>query len=78
MEIKVGLILQILSFTVLLGVACLLFLTLGVVAKISGDLSSIQDYCSREHAKAVAEDMKKKGYVITEAGKELLRANTGK
>ncbi len=49
-----------------------------ILAKIAADISSIQDYCSREHAKVVAEDMKKKGYVITEAGKELLKANTGK
>jgi hypothetical protein len=71
------LILQILSFIVLLGLACLSILILGVLAEIAGNISSIQDYCSKEHAKVVAEDMKKKGYVITEAGKELLKANTG-
>jgi hypothetical protein len=75
---KKMLILQILSFIVLLGLAYLSILILGVLAKIAGDISSIQDYCSKEHAKVVAEDMKKKGYVITEAGKELLKANTGK
>jgi hypothetical protein len=72
------LILQILSFIILLGIACLSILILGVLAEIAGDISSIQDYCSKEHAKVVAEDMKKKGYVMTEAGKELLKANTGK
>lgn len=54
-------ILQILSFIVLLGISCLSILILGVLARIAGDISSIQDYCSKEHAKAVAEDMKKKG-----------------
>lgn len=72
------LILQILSFIVLLGIACLSILILGVLAEIAGNISSIQDYCSKEYAKVVAEDMKKKGYVMTEAGKELLKANTGK
>lgn len=65
--------LVILIFTAL-NAACIL----NLLIKIAGDISSIQDYCSREHAKTVAEDMKKKGYILTEAGKELLKANTGK
>lgn len=72
------LIVGILNLLLLVGVTYLLILGLTVLIRIAGDISSIQDYCSKEHAKIVAEDMKKKGYVITEAGKELLRANTGK
>ena len=72
------LILQILNFIVFLGIGGLLILILGVLVRLAADISSIQDYCSKEHAKTVAENMKKKGYVITEAGKELLKANTGK
>ena len=72
------LIVGILNLLLLVGVTYLLMLGLTVLVRIAGDISSIQDYCSKEHAKVVAEDMKKKGYVITEAGKELLKANTGK
>ena len=72
------LIVGILNLLLLVGVTYLLILGLTVLIRIAGDISSIQDYCSKEHAKVVAEDMKKKGYVITEAGKELLKANTGK
>lgn len=72
------LIVEILNLLLLVGVTYLLILGLTVLVRIAGDISSIQDYCSKEHAKVVAEDMKKKGYVITEAGKELLKANTGK
>lgn len=72
------LIVGILNLLLLVGVTYVLILGLTVLIRIAGDISSIQDYCSKEHAKVVAEDMKKKGYVITEAGKELLKANTGK
>ena len=72
------LIIGILNLVILIYIALNVVCSLNFLIKITGDISSIQDYCSREHAKAVAEDMKKKGYVITEAGKELLRANTGK
>ena len=72
------LIIGILNLLLLVGVTYSLMLGLIVLVRIAGDISSIQDYCSKEHAKVVAEDMKKKGYVITEAGKELLKANTGK
>lgn len=72
------LIVGILNLLLLVGVTYLLILGFTVLIRIAGDISSIQDYCSKEHAKVVAEYMKKKGYVITEAGKELLRANTGK
>ena len=71
------LIVGILNLLLLVGVTYLLILGLTVLVRIAGDISSIQDYCSKEHAKVVAEDMKKKGYVITEAGKEFLKANTG-
>jgi hypothetical protein len=72
------LIVGILNLLLLVGVTYLLILGLTVLVRIAGDISSIQDYCSKEHAKVVAENMKKKGYVISEAGKELLKANTGK
>ena len=71
------LILQILNFIVLLGIGGLLILISKVLVILAADISSIQDYCSKEYAKTVAENMKKKGYVMTEAGKELLKANTG-
>lgn len=72
------LIIGILNLVILIYIALNVVCSLNFLIKIAGDISSIQDYCSKEHAKVVAEDMKKKGYVMTEAGKELLRANTGK
>ena len=72
------LIVGILSLIVLVFIAINMACFLDLLIRIAADLSSIQDYCSREHAKIVAEDMKKKGYVMTEAGKELLKLNTGK
>ena len=72
------LIIGILNLLILIFIALNAVCILNFLIKIAGDISSIQDYCSKEHAKVVAEDMKKKGYVMTEAGRELLRANTGK
>ena len=72
------LIVGILSLIVLVFIAINMVCSLDLLIRIAADLSSIQDYCSREHAKTVAEDMKKKGYILTEAGKELLKANTGR
>jgi hypothetical protein len=72
------LIIGILNLLILIFIALNATCTLNFLIKITGDISSIQDYCSKEHAKVVAEEMKKRGYIITEAGKELLRANTGK
>ena len=72
------LIVGILSLIVLLFIAINMACFLDLLIRIAADISSIQDYQSKEHAKKVAEDMKKKGYVITEAGKELIKANTGK
>ena len=72
------LIIGILSLIVLTFIAINMACFLDLLIRIVADISSIQDYYSREHAKTVAEDMKKKGYVITEAGKELIKANTGK
>lgn len=71
-------IIEVLNLLVLLFIALNAVCILNLLIKIAGDISSIQDYQSRKHAKIVAKDMKKKGYVITEAGKELLKANTGK
>lgn len=75
--IVIGVLLT-LSVLINLFSAVILLIILGGTARIAGDLSSIQDYQSKEHAKVVAEDMKKKGYVMTEKGKELLNLNTGK
>ena len=72
------LIVGILSLVVLIFIAINMACFLDLLIRIAADISSIQDYQSREHAKIVAEDMKKKGYVMTEAGKELLKLNTGK
>lgn len=68
----------------ILNLVILIFITLNIVCilnfliKITADISSIQDYQSKKYAKKVANEMKKRGYVMTEAGKELLRLNTGK
>ena len=71
-------IIEVLNFLVLLFIALNVVCILNFLIKIAGDISSIQDYQSRKYAKIVAKDMKKKGYVMTEKGKELLKANTGK
>ena len=71
-------ILGILSLIVLAYIGIALASIFNLLIKIAGDVSSIQDYQSKEYAKKVANEMKKKGYVMTEAGKELLKANTGK
>ena len=67
-----------LSVLINLFSAIVLLIILGGIIRIAGDISSIQEYQSKEHAKIIAEDMEKKGYVITEKGKELLNLNTGK
>lgn len=72
------LIIGILNLVVLIFIALNVVCILNFLIKVVGDISSIQDYQSRRHAKVVAKDMKKKGYVMTEKGKELLKANTGK
>lgn len=71
-------IIGILNLVVLIFIALNVVCILNFLIKVVGDISSIQDYQSRRHAKVVAKDMKKKGYVMTEKGKELLKANTGK
>ena len=67
------LIVGILSLIVLLFIAINMACFLDLLIRIAADISSIQDYQSKEHAKKVADKMKKEGYVITEAGKELLK-----
>ena len=71
-------IIGILNLVILIFIALNAACILNLLIKIAGDISSIQDYQSRKHAKIVAKDMKRKGYVMTEKGKELLKANTGK
>lgn len=71
-------IIEVLNLLVLLFIALNVVCILNFLIRITGDISSIQDYQSRKYAKIVAKDMKKKGYVMTEKGKELLKANTGK
>lgn len=68
---------EILSFVTLLFITLNVVCILSLLTKISGDLSSIQDYQSKKYAKKVAKDMKARGYVMTEKGRELLKANTG-
>lgn len=72
------LIVGILNLVVLIFIAINMACFLDLLIRIAADISSIQDYQSKEHAKKVADKMKKEGYIITEAGKELLKANTGK
>ena len=72
------LIVGILNLIVLIFIAINMACFLDLLIRITADISSIQDYQSKEHAKKVADKMKKEGYVITEAGKELIKANTGK
>lgn len=72
------LIVGILSLIALAFIAINMACFLDLLIRIAADLSSIQDYCSKEYAKVVADRMKKEGYVMTEAGKELLKLNTGK
>lgn len=72
------LIVGILNLVVLALIALNILCVLNLLIKISADISSIQDYQSKKYAKKVANEMKKRGYVMTEAGKELLKANTGK
>ena len=72
------LIVGILSLVVLFFIAINMACFLDLLIRIAADISSIQDYQSKEHAKKVVDKMKKEGYVITEAGKELIKANTGK
>lgn len=72
------LIIGILSLIVLIFIAINMACFLDLLIRIAADISSIQDYQSKEYAKKVADKMKKEGYVITEAGKELIKANTGK
>lgn len=71
-------IIGIINLVILLFIALNLVCILNLLIKVTADISSIQEYQSKEHAKKVADRMKKEGYVMTEAGKELLRANTGK
>ena len=72
------LIVGILNLIVLIFIAINMACFLDLLIRIAADISSIQDYQSKEHAKKVADKIKKEGYVITEAGKELIKANTGK
>ena len=72
------LIVEILNLVALLFIVLNMVCILNLLIKVSADISSIQDYQLKKHAKKVANEMKRKGYVMTEAGKELLKANTGK
>ena len=72
------LIVEILNLIVLLFIAINISCFLDLLIRIAADISSIQNYQSKKHAKKVADKMKKEGYVITDAGKELIKANTGK
>lgn len=71
-------IIEVLNLLVLLFIALNAVCILNFLIRLTGDISSIQDYQSKKYAKKVANEMKKRGYVMTEAGKELLKANTGK
>ena len=69
------LIIGILDLVVLIFIALVAACSLDLLTKIAVDVSSIHDYQSKEHAKFIAEIMKKRGYVLTEAGKEFVKVN---
>ena len=59
------LVIEILSLLVLTYIALTGVSILNLLAKIAGDISSIQDYQSKEHAKEVAAKLVEQGYVKT-------------
>ena len=66
------------SILTLIILGYLSIVILGLIVDIKADVSSILDFQSKEKAKEVADVMVERGYVLSEAAKELLKLNTGK